>query len=199
MKKNNLNKVFTGLLVCMLAVTAFVLKGCKDEEKDYFIDYPKDGDIINYIISDVKGKLAYSEEEKRWVIHPNMDDSPFPSGDEMGSMLFVLNMKEEYKELEGEIYFSGRATYIYRRVHGMGGTNIFLIELTHISRRTDSRAIIDEDFKCATQAPTPPAWLFSRSTTNDDNNKYYNFRVFVHVVRNSAGTFPTDTDIIYLL
>ena len=153
MKKNNLNKVFTGLLVCMLAVSAFVLKGCKDEEKDYFIDYPKDGDIINYTVSDVKGKLAYSEEEKEWVIYPDMMFSPFPSGDEMGCMLFVLNMKDEYKELEGEIYFSGRATYIYRRVYGngMSSTNIFLLELTQISSRTDSRAIIDEDFKCATQ------------------------------------------------
>ena len=144
-------------------------KGCKDEDKNYTVIYPSKGEITNYIVSDVKGKLTFSDEDKKWVIHPDMEDSPFPSGDEMGSALFVSNMKNEYKELEGDILFSGRATYLYKRVYYRTSTRFYSLDLTHISKRTTSRTINNEDFKCATQA-RHRLHVFSRSTTNSRND-----------------------------
>ena len=65
MKKNNLNKVFTGLLVCMLAVTAFAFQGCTNEDDSIF-DYPegavlpKGDDAKPLKLKDFHGTLAFA-------------------------------------------------------------------------------------------------------------------------------------------
>ena len=65
MKKSNLNKVFTSLLVCMLAVTVLAFQGCSDGDERV---YPTEEQKKPQVITNAIGTLLY--ENKQWVIHP---------------------------------------------------------------------------------------------------------------------------------
>ena len=113
MKKNNLNKVFTGLLVCMLAVTAFVLKGCKDESEDdsYLIELV----VPVYETNNEVGTLFYSESTNSWII---VSDSIIQlPNDTLSERMIIYELidtgideaeREKYNNLIGEkVIFSG--------------------------------------------------------------------------------------------
>lgn len=198
MKKSNLNKVFTSLLVCMLAVTAFVLKGCKDESDSIF-DYPEDAIIAKgddakpFKVTHLKGTLKFDEESQRYVIYPKNVAHPFESTFNHGSnTIYISNMTDEYESLEGDIVFSGivKRLYTVAHPHVCIVQAFFSIELSElISEEVESRSLPNDSlaFYCPTPAPEPPTWFFTRSFTELNYNTSYNFRVFVHVVRPTSG------------
>ena len=218
MKKNNLNRVFTSLLVCMLAVTAFVLKGCKDENEEN-VDMSTI-ELVEpvYETENEVGTLFYSDNTNSWVI---VSDSVIKlSNDTLPERLVVYELldgsiddakREKYNSLIGQkIIFSGE--YISNTPLPAGhfqpyaylvGYGYIIRCLNHVeiasfeSRSVDSENLIVE---CGTVPVSPPTWFFSRDISEGlDYTSAYQMNVFVHVVRNSEGTFPTDTDIIYLL
>lgn len=194
MKKSNLNKVFTSLLVCMLAVTAFALKGCKDESDSIF-DYPKDAIIAKgneakpIEVKLWKGTLSFDDKSDRYVIIS--DGTAFSY--EHCNTIYITNMTDEYKSLEGRVVFSGTMKKLYNleRPPLYFSEGYYTIELSElISEETESRSLSNDSltFNCFTPAPEPPTWFFTRSFTELDYNTTYNFKVFVHVVRPSSGT-----------
>ena len=140
MKKNNLNKVFTGLLVCMLAVTAFAFQGCTNEDDSIF-DYPegavlpKGDDAKPLKLKDFHGTLAFDDLEQAWVVRLKY---VVPLIVYNNDVIYVSNMTDEYKAMAGEILFSGilKKLYSIPDTSGFcfsGGTNYFSIELTKIA------------------------------------------------------------------
>ena len=140
MKKNNLNKVFTGLLVCMLAVTAFAFQGCTNEDDSIF-DYPegavlpKGDDAKPLKLKDFHGTLAFDDLEQAWVVRLKY---VVPLIVYKNDVIYVSNMTDEYKAMAGGILFSGilKKLYSIPDTSGFcysGGTNYFSIELTKIA------------------------------------------------------------------
>ena len=141
MKKNNLNKVFTGLLVCMLAVTAFAFQGCTNEDDSIF-DYPegavlpKGDDAKPLKLKDFHGTLAFDDLEQAWVVRLKY---VVPLIVYNNDVIYVSNMTDEYKDMAGEILFSGILKKLYSipntnpAICFSGGTNYFSIELTKIA------------------------------------------------------------------
>lgn len=141
MKKNNLNKVFTGLLVCMLAVTAFAFQGCTNEDDSIF-DYPegavlpKGDDAKPLKLKDFHGTLAFDDLEQAWVVRLKY---VVPLIVYNNDVIYVSNMTDEYKAMAGEILFSGILKKLYSipntnpAICFSGGTNYFSIELTKIA------------------------------------------------------------------
>ena len=141
MKKNNLNKVFTGLLVCMLAVTAFAFQGCTNEDDSIF-DYPegavlpKGDDAKPLKLKDFHGTLAFDDLEQAWVVRLKY---VVPLIVYKNDVIYVSNMTDEYKAMAGEILFSGILKKLYSipntnpAICFSGGTNYFSIELTKIA------------------------------------------------------------------
>ncbi|MBR2457560.1 MAG: hypothetical protein IKB31_10500 [Bacteroidaceae bacterium] len=142
MKKNNLNKVFTGLLVCMLAVTAFAFQGCTNEDDSIF-DYPegavlpKGDDAKPLKLKDFHGTLAFDDLEQAWIVRLKHVGPPIVYNYDR-YVIYVSNMTDEYKAMAGEILFSGilKKLYSIPEAPGFcfsGGTNYFSIELTKIA------------------------------------------------------------------
>ena len=141
MKKNNLNKVFTGLLVCMLAVTAFAFQGCTNEDDSIF-DYPegavlpKGDDAKPLKLKDFHGTLAFDDLEQAWVVRLKY---VVPLIVYKNDVIYVSNMTDEYKAMAGEILFSGILKKLYSipntnpAICFFGGINYFSIELTKIA------------------------------------------------------------------
>ena len=141
MKKNNLNKLFTGLLVCMLAVTAFAFQGCTNEDDSIF-DYPegavlpKGDDAKPLKLKDFHGTLAFDDLEQAWVVRLKY---VVPLIVYKNDVIYVSNMTDEYKAMAGEILFSGILKKLYSipntnpAICFSGGTNYFSIELTKIA------------------------------------------------------------------
>ena len=141
MKKNNLNRVFTGLLVCMLAVTAFAFQGCTNEDDSIF-DYPegavlpKGDDAKPLKLKDFHGTLAFDDLEQAWVVRLKY---VVPLIVYNNDVIYVSNMTDEYKAMAGEILFSGILKKLYSipntnpAICFSGGTNYFSIELTKIA------------------------------------------------------------------
>jgi len=141
MKKNNLNKVFTGLLVCMLAVTAFAFQGCTNEDDSIF-DYPegavlpKGDDAKPLKLKDFHGTLAFDDLEQAWVVRLKY---VVPLIVYKNDVIYVSNMTDEYKAMAGGILFSGILKKLYSipntnpAICFSGGTNYFSIELTKIA------------------------------------------------------------------
>lgn len=141
MKKNNLNKVFTGLLVCMLAVTAFAFQGCTNEDDSIF-DYPegavlpKGDDAKPLKLKDFHGTLAFDDLEQAWVVRLKY---VVPLIVYNNDVIYVSNMTDEYKAMAGGILFSGILKKLYSipntnpAICFSGGTNYFSIELTKIA------------------------------------------------------------------
>ena len=141
MKKSNLNKVFTSLLVCMLAVTAFAFQGCTDEDDSIF-DYPegavlpKGDDAKPLKLKDFHGTLAFDDLEQAWVVRLKY---VVPLIVYKNDVIYVSNMTDEYKAMAGGILFSGILKKLYSipntnpAICFSGGTNYFSIELTKIA------------------------------------------------------------------
>ena len=141
MKKNNLNKLFTGLLVCMLAVTAFAFQGCTNEDDSIF-DYPegavlpKGDDAKPLKLKDFHGTLAFDDLEQAWVVRLKY---VVPLIVYKNDVIYVSNMTDEYKAMAGGILFSGILKKLYSipntnpAICFSGGTNYFSIELTKIA------------------------------------------------------------------
>ena len=133
MKKSNLNKVFTSLLVCMLAVFSFTFNACSDGDERV---YPTEEQKKPQIITNAIGTLLY--EDKQWVIHPE------GMSIESSIIMIIKNMKEEYKEFEGKrVHFSGVATTLYfikdDSFNNFGYREIYeSLELTDIKLYTES-------------------------------------------------------------
>ena len=143
MKKNNLNKLFTGLLVCMLAVTAFAFQGCTNEDDSIF-DYPegavlpKGDDAKPLKLKDFHGTLAFDDLEQAWIVRLKYVGPPIAYNYDR-YVIYVSNMTDEYKAMAGEILFSGILKKLYSipntnpAICFSGGTNYFSIELTKIA------------------------------------------------------------------
>lgn len=141
MKKNHLNKLFTGLLVCMLAVTAFAFQGCTNEDDSIF-DYPegavlpKGDDAKPLKLKDFHGTLAFDDLEQAWVVRLKY---VVPLIVYKNDVIYVSNMTDEYKAMAGEILFSGILKKLYSipntnpAICFLGGINYFSIELTKIA------------------------------------------------------------------
>ena len=148
MKKSNLNKVFTGLLVCVLAVTAFALKGCKDESDSIF-DYPKDAIIAKgneakpIEVKLWKGTLSFDDKSDRYVIIS--DGTAFSY--EHCNTIYITNMTDEYKSLEGRVVFSGTMKKLYNleRPPLYFSEGYYTIELSElISEEVESRSLSND-------------------------------------------------------
>ena len=180
MKKNNLNRVFTGLLVCMLAVTAFVLKGCKDENEEN-VDMSTI-ELVEpvYETENEVGTLFYSDNTNSWVI---VSDSVIKlSNDTLPERLVVYELldgsiddakREKYNSLIGQkIIFSGE--YISNTPLPAGhfqpyaylvGYGYIIRCLNHVEIASfESRSIDTEELivECRTKSNMPPIWFFSR-------------------------------------
>lgn len=143
MKKNNLNKLFTGLLVCMLAVTAFAFQGCTNEDDSIF-DYPegavlpKGDDAKPLKLKDFHGTLAFDDLEQAWIVRLKYVGPPIAYNYDR-YVIYVSNMTDEYKAMVGEILFSGILKKLYSipntnpAICFLGGINYFSIELTKIA------------------------------------------------------------------
>ena len=64
--KKTIDRLCTGLLVCMLAVTAFASQGCTDESEEYSV--PPTLKVHYSYTENELGTFLYSEKEKSWVI-----------------------------------------------------------------------------------------------------------------------------------
>ncbi|MBR2455776.1 MAG: hypothetical protein IKB31_01255 [Bacteroidaceae bacterium] len=209
MKKNNLNKVFTSLLVCMLAVSAFVLKGCKDENEDdsYLIELV----VPVYETNNEVGTLFYSESTNSWII---VSDSIIQlPNDTLSERMIIYELidtgideaeREKYNNLIGEkVIFSGEyignhplpagKTQDYAYLVGYG---YYIRCFNHVeissfkSRSIDTEELIVE---CGTKSNMPPIWFFSREIAEGiDYTSAYQMNVFVHVVRPSNGSASSE-------
>ena len=204
MKKSNLNKVFTGLLVCMLAVTAFALKGCKDESEEYSV--PPTLKVHYSYTENELGTFLYSEKGKSWVIIsdsvillPNDTLPERPIIYEINDNEFVDDAtRAEYNRLIGNtVVFSGKYENLgneilteYAYLVGYGYTLRGFLPVDVNISLANTRSVMENviEAECATKPNMPPAWFFSRELIEGlDYARAYQLNVHVHVVRTSNG------------
>lgn len=182
------NVFIFAILICIVSSLSFL--SCKDEDDEYPKKvYPTE--VKKYALEDALGRLCYDEELKKWTIIP--DGESFYAGDENGCCFIVSEMEEEYKKYEGAVVFSGNIELLYYLEYGnIFGSTLFYysIHLASISpssvqpRSTGG----EEHLECGTPSPEPPSWFFTRSPSEGlQYDKRYQFRTFVHVIRNSSG------------
>ena len=67
MKKTNHHRAWTGLMACLLAVTAWMFYGCKNEMKEMDYWYPTEK-LYLYSTTNELGTFLYSDKEDSWII-----------------------------------------------------------------------------------------------------------------------------------
>ena len=148
----------TSILTCLLSVCNFVLTSCKDDnEEGYEIVYPSEEESKPYIVTNKIGDLSYNEIEEKWIIYPEN------YGDETVIYMIIENMKEEYKEYQGNIKYSGTVTTQYYKIYNWEtGHKIIIksINLTAIEPITNNARSLE-----------PPSWYFLRSSKEDVSDR----------------------------
>ena len=216
MKKTNHHRVWTGLMACLLAVTAWMFNGCSDESenRNHLILYETFLETKNEI-----GTLFYDENTNSWVI---VSDSVVKNSNDSVPERAIVYSKSAHNDIENETFkdyigqkviFSGRYTervipiesrqyYSYLVGPGYYISTLVLEEISLYS----SRSVVENEqlIECGTVANTPPVWFFSRDLADGlDYSKAYAVNVFVHVVRNSQGVglnkATVSSEIIYKL
>ena len=116
MKKTNHYRAWTGLMACLLAVTAWMFYGCKNEMKEMDYWYPTEK-LYLYSTTNELGTFLYSDKEDSWII---VSDSVLTiSNDTIPERVIVYEILndgladdatiEEYKNFIGEkVIFSGK-------------------------------------------------------------------------------------------
>ena len=193
MKIINLKNCIAFVSLYILSICSLGLESCNDEN-DIF-DYPEDAMIAKgheanpFEVKLRPGTLSFDEKSQRYVIIPDWATYPY----ECCNTIYITNMTDEYKLLEGRVLFSGTMKKLYSiaRPPLYFTEGYYSIEVSELSLvETESRSLSNDSltFYCLTPAPEPPTWFFTRSFTELNYNTTYNFRVFVHVVRPSSGT-----------
>ena len=149
MKKTNHHKVWSGLIACLLIVTSWMCSGCSDE-----YDHPEGtvlpkGELAKpFKVTRLKGVLKFDDEEQKWVIHPKNVAYPFESTSNFGhNVIYISNMNDKYKSLEGDVVFSGivKRLYTFSHAHICTVIGYFKIELSELlPDETDSQTSSDE-------------------------------------------------------
>lgn len=182
------NVFIFSVLVCVISSLFFL--GCKNDNNEFPKKvYPTEEQ--KYMLEDVKGELYYDEELKEWAINADLETV----GDENSYRIMIPNMDNKYKQYVGQVIFSGEMVLSYYIDYGDAfGSKMFYysISLTSISSSSDiqprSVSGVEEQYVCGTPSPEPPVWFFTRILSNGlDYNKIYNFKVYIHVIRNSLG------------
>lgn len=182
------NVFIYSVLVCI--ISALSLWSCKDDDDEYPKKvYPTE--VKKYTLENASGRLCYNEELKKWAIIP--DRESFYVGDEDGCYFIISEMDEQYKQYEGGVVFSGDIVLSYYIKYGDifdSTTFYYSIDLTSISPSSVQPRSMggEERLGCGTPSPEPPSWFFTRSSAEGlQYGKSYQFRTFVHVIRNSSG------------
>ena len=107
-----MKKLFSFFSMLVLVVLSV---GCNnDEDNSVRRIYPTE-EQKPVEVSEVYGRLSYNEENQKWTI--NSLDFPLAGGDEEGAELYIKNPKSNINTYEGNIKYSGHATYLYTDVH----------------------------------------------------------------------------------
>lgn len=134
-----------GLFMLPLLLMAFVMfAGCSDqnvedvaEGKIVYPSVPSDP----VLIQNAEGVLYASEDGKTWEVRFDMDEYSHllnrSFGDEESAIVFVNNLKDQYKIGGTKVIVSGTAQYQYRIVYGFNTTMpidiyYFSLDLTNI-------------------------------------------------------------------
>ena len=137
MKKTNHHRVWTGLMACLLAVTAWMFYGCSDDDYHYpeGAVLPKGELAKPFQATRLKGVLRFDDEEKKWVINPKNVAYPFESTWNYGhNVIYISNMNNQYKSLKGDVVFSGTVKRLYTFAYPniCSTTGYFKIELSEL-------------------------------------------------------------------
>lgn len=165
--------------------------GCSDNETEDAVRriYPTE-EQKPVEVSDVYGRLSYDEEKKTWII--SCLDFPLAGGDEEGTELYIENPRNEMNTYEGDIKYSGHATYLYTDIHQLNSNiatykhyySLNLTNIESINNTANGRSVTN--LTCKTPTSEPPLWIFSKKSRTDPNICYI-VNVFVHIIRTSSG------------
>ena len=168
MKKTNHHRVWTGLMACLLAVTAWMFYGCKNESENIY--HPTCA--LTYLETKNEiGTLFYDENTYSWVI---VSDSVVKNSNDSVPERAIVYSKSAHNDIENETFkdyigqkviFSGRYTergipieskQYYSYLVGPGYYHSILV-LEEISLYS-SRSVVENEqlIECGTVANTPP-------------------------------------------
>ena len=140
MKKSYSTINFACMLFCMLTVFSLSFESCSDKE-DEAIDKP-------FKVTRLKGTLSFDEELQKYIIIPKNVAYPFESTWNYGSnVIYISNMTDEYKSMEGDVVFSGIVKKVDRYAHSNVCITIgyYSIELTELySNKIESRSLSND-------------------------------------------------------
>ena len=170
MKKTNHHRAWTGLMACLLAVTAWMFYGCKNEMKEDNKDYLISWETF-YQINNETGTLFFDEKTNSWVI---VSDSVVKNPNDSVPERAIVYSKSANNDIENEtlndyigqkVIFSGRylggsipieSKQYYSYLVGSGYYYRMLV-LEEISLFSSRSVVESERFiECGTVANTPP-------------------------------------------
>lgn len=183
---------------CILVAIASVLfSSCKEEEEKLSeIRYPENISYEPYKIAEEEGSF-WQDKDGNWCFYFDNESVYLRNFDcTTGNMSIVENMPEEYKNTKGKFRVSGTLQFAYTKVYFPTKSQIGAADWTYklkissvhpIEQSARTRVANETSLVCGSLETTPPAWLFSRTALQTSRYSQAEFRVFVHVVRSSAG------------
>lgn len=157
MKTTNLRNIIAFASLYILGICCFSLESCNDENEDIF-DYPEDaiipqGDEAKPFEAKLRpGTLSFDEKLQKYVIIPDYVTYPY----ECCNTIYISNMTDEYKSLEGNVLFSGTIKKLYSiaRPPLYFTEGYYSIEVSELSSvETESRSLSNDSL--AFYCPTP--------------------------------------------
>lgn len=188
---------FNAFATCILVAIASVLFSSCKEEEEFKIEYPDHISYDPYEIENEEGHFRYDEENGEWYfVFDNLDIYLRSTDCVAGSVSVIDNMPEQYKTIKNNVKITGTLQFLYKKQYKSYGDlpgssewryKLKITELENVSQNSGTRASDFGAYKCATIDSDPPTWLLGRAATQAPKYSKADFRVFVHIVRSSAG------------
>lgn len=139
-----MKRLFTVLYpICLLCALVLSLSACGDSENVSKRSEEAPEIVIPenrspFVVTNLLGTLSYDEDEKKWIISPEREQSGMfiQLGDEEGAYMLVSNMKKDYEKYVGSVSFSGEVTMKHKLVYDVDlgkVTYVYTVKLTNIS------------------------------------------------------------------
>lgn len=187
--------------VILLLLSAAILAACKDDEgEDDGMETvrPDDMNYEPFEVTEATGSFQVNSSGDWFFLLDNTNEILGQSfGFEDEASVRITNMSDGMKEMEGQVSISGSVQFQYiRREKGNSAgivTYCYTLQITSakpVESESVSKSIIlsTDTLICGTLATEEPSWLYERANSTNFEFKTYNFRVFIHIVRNSDGS-----------
>ena len=181
--------------MCLVLAT-LLFTACKDSE-NLEKWYPDTMSYEPFKIENAEGHFMYDDADKEW--HFVFDNSNEVLGKSFmctdNPDVIVKNMDEQFKDVNAKVVVSGNARFLYAKKESVGKqtfqTYYYSLEIASVKTIDDlqakTRSSESNQLICGTVASNPPIWLMGRSAIQTKKYNKAEFRVFVHIVRSSAG------------